>query len=96
MLKNVFKSFRFYQVVFFCRCCKVCSFKAKSSKRLKDHVKDAHKNLTSYQCDLCSSSGTFDKAEIELHMKAHVMKEPQNFYCEFCSKEFDKVNMNCE
>lgn len=81
-----------YIYIFFCRNCRLCGFKAKSNKRLREHVRNIHE-LKYYQCDICSH-GNFNKIEMEFHVKSHIRKEPQNFFCEFCSKEFDKVIYN--
>lgn len=43
-------------------------------------------------CDFCSF-GCSIKSEMESHVRAHTKKEAQRFYCEFCSREFDKVNI---
>ena len=75
------------------RSCSHCKFKTKSRKVLADHVSsihDLHLNVKNFHCDLCKH-GTYYKAEMECHMKTHTKKEPQSFYCEFCSREFDKV-----
>lgn len=43
-------------------------------------------------CDVCGHK-SLDKNELEIHMKTHLKKELENFYCEFCSREFEKVRL---
>jgi Zinc finger, C2H2 type len=72
--------------------CETCNFKAKSSKLLREHVKQIHHALC-LRCDICSYEAS-SKDEIECHIqKDHMKKEQACLYCEFCSKEFDKRHL---
>lgn len=56
-------------------------------KQNKENVKDNN----SIFCDVCGHASSL-KADLEIHMREnHTKKEPQSFYCEFCSREFEKV-----
>lgn len=68
------------------------SEKYKSKTRRKNVEKNNHdqkdENVSVLSfCDTCGHETT--KMEMEIHMKIHVKKEI--FYCEFCSREFEKV-----
>lgn len=69
--------------------CPICGSMVRELNR---HLKKAHLSNKNYHCDNCSY-GSFFKTEMELHMKSHLKKEPQNFYCEFCSREFNKRHL---
>jgi hypothetical protein len=63
---------------------------------LEDEVIEDHQlSLEAFEEELfCDSCEFFSnsKKQLETHMKVHVKKEQQNFYyCEFCSREFQKV-----
>lgn len=71
---------------------KACPICGTIVRELNRHIKKTHLNHKNYRCDICSY-GSFFKTEIELHMKSHLKKEAQHFYCEFCSREFTKRHL---
>lgn len=77
----------------------VCS-KQKSGQKKKKKVHEIHKNIKEecafeLFCDVCGHK-SLDKDGLESHMKIHLKKELENFYCEFCSREFEKVKLLLE
>jgi hypothetical protein len=71
------------------------SFKGKNKNFLEIEKNEEHSNEIEIVCDVCGHESSF-KTEMESHMmKVHsnLKKEPQTFYCEFCSRDFDKVRI---
>jgi DNA-directed RNA polymerase subunit RPC12/RpoP len=65
-------------------------FGSKQFKKSKENEENLKDNIE-IVCDECGHKCSF-KIEMETHMhRFHASKEPQTFYCEFCSREFDKV-----
>lgn len=70
------------------KSCKKENFKREKIVKETEHTSEyLDDNLV--VCDVCGFLSS--KSRMEIHMKNHSLKEAQSFYCEFCSKEFDKV-----